>query len=206
MESPVCTPIGSRFSIEQTITTLSAQSRITSSSYSFQPSRERSMRTEPTGNRSRPRRTIVSNSSRLYAIPPPVPPSVKDGRMIEGKPVSSTPASASSRVVTVRPVGHLSPIFVIASPKSLRSSATRIARALAPMSSQPYCASTPLSWSASATLSAVCPPMVGRMASGRSLAMTFSTNSVVTGSTYVRSANSGSVMIVAGLEFTRMTS
>ena len=36
-ESPVCTPIGSRFSIEQTTTTLSWASRINSSSYSFQP-------------------------------------------------------------------------------------------------------------------------------------------------------------------------
>jgi hypothetical protein len=45
IESPVCTPIGSKFSIEQTMTTLSAQSRITSSSNSFQPSSERSMST-----------------------------------------------------------------------------------------------------------------------------------------------------------------
>ena len=37
IDSPVCTPIGSRFSIEQMTTTLSAWSRITSSSYSFQP-------------------------------------------------------------------------------------------------------------------------------------------------------------------------
>jgi hypothetical protein len=37
IESPVWTPIGSRFSIEQTTTQLSARSRITSSSNSFQP-------------------------------------------------------------------------------------------------------------------------------------------------------------------------
>jgi hypothetical protein len=37
MESPVCTPIGSRFSIEQTMMQLSALSRTTSISYSFQP-------------------------------------------------------------------------------------------------------------------------------------------------------------------------
>ena len=37
IESPVCTPIGSKFSMEQMMTTLSATSRITSSSYSFQP-------------------------------------------------------------------------------------------------------------------------------------------------------------------------
>jgi hypothetical protein len=36
-ESPVCTPIGSKFSIEQTTTTLSWLSRINSSSNSFHP-------------------------------------------------------------------------------------------------------------------------------------------------------------------------
>ena len=44
IESPVCTPIGSKFSIEQTTTQLSARSRITSSSNSFHPAIERSMR------------------------------------------------------------------------------------------------------------------------------------------------------------------
>ena len=37
MLSPVCTPIGSRFSMEQTTTTLSLRSRMSSSSNSFQP-------------------------------------------------------------------------------------------------------------------------------------------------------------------------
>ena len=54
IESPVCTPIGSRFSIEQMITQLSARSRITSSSYSFQPAIDRSMRISLTGLASRP--------------------------------------------------------------------------------------------------------------------------------------------------------
>lgn len=54
-------------------------------------------------------------------------------------------------------------------------------------------------------LRAVWPPSVGSRTSGRSLAMIFSTNSGVIGSTYVASAISGSVMIVAGLELTRMT-
>jgi hypothetical protein len=47
---------------------------------------------------------------------------------------------------------------------------------------------------------AVCPPSVGSRASGFSRAITSSTNSGVIGSTYVASANSGSVMIVAGFE------
>ena len=46
IESPVWTPMGSRFSIEQTMTTLSAPSRITSSSNSFHPMTLRSTSTE----------------------------------------------------------------------------------------------------------------------------------------------------------------
>ena len=54
IDSPVCTPIGSRFSIEHTTTTLSAWSRMTSSSYSFQPATERSIRISETGLAARP--------------------------------------------------------------------------------------------------------------------------------------------------------
>ena len=75
-ESPVCTPIGSMFSIEHTITTLSALSRITSSSNSPQPSTDWSSNTWPIGETSIPWATMPSNSSRLRAIPPPRPPSV----------------------------------------------------------------------------------------------------------------------------------
>src|SRR6476659_3095369 len=76
---------------------------------------------------------------------------------------------------------------------------------LAPISSTSYFSSTPRSASATAVFSAVWPPSVASSASGRSFAMTFSTYSGVIGSTYVASANSGSVMIVAGLEFTSTT-
>ena len=206
IESPVCTPIGSRFSMEQTITTLSAESRITSSSNSFQPMSERSMSTWLVGDSASPRRMMASYSSRLYAMPPPAPPSVNDGRMIAGKPTHSAMSSASSIVWAIRPVGTASPMRPIASANSARSSATLIARSLAPMRATLCRASTPRSDRASATLSAVCPPMVGSTASGFSRSITSSTNSGVTGSMYVRSANSGSVMIVAGFEFTRTTS
>ena len=65
IESPVCTPMGSTFSIEQTITTLSRPSRITSSSNSFQPSTLRSISVECTGDSSSARSTISSSSARL---------------------------------------------------------------------------------------------------------------------------------------------
>ncbi len=65
MESPVWTPMGSKFSMEQMMTQLSARSRMTSISYSFQPRSDSSISTSLTGERSRPRLTISSNSSRL---------------------------------------------------------------------------------------------------------------------------------------------
>ncbi len=58
MESPVCTPIGSMFSIEQTMMQLSALSRTTSISYSFQPSTLSSISTSVVGEASRPDWTI----------------------------------------------------------------------------------------------------------------------------------------------------
>ena len=73
------------------------------------------------------------------------------------------------------------------------------------MSATPRRSRSPDSASATATFSAVCPPSVGRSASGRSRSITWSTDAGVSGSMYVRSANSGSVMIVAGFEFTRLT-
>ena len=81
-----------------------------------------------------------------------------------------------------------------------------IASTDAPISSTPYFASVPSSATAIARFSAVCPPTVGSSASGRSRSMICARNSGVSGSTYVRSAISGSVMIVAGLLLTRITS
>ena len=65
MLSPVCTPIGSMFSIEQMTTKLSAQSRITSSSNSFQPITDSSTRISCTGLSSMPRSARSRNSSML---------------------------------------------------------------------------------------------------------------------------------------------
>mmetsp|Transcript_820 Transcript_820/g.3080 ORF Transcript_820/g.3080 Transcript_820/m.3080 type:complete len:211 (-) Transcript_820:585-1217(-) len=119
MESPVCTPIGSKFSIEHTITTLSARSRMTSSSYSFQPSKDCSTNTWLVADASRPPLTMFSNSSMLYAIPPPEPPRVKAGRMMSGNvPIIAAVSLASSHVLHVSEVGVLKPIFVMASLKS----------------------------------------------------------------------------------------
>ena len=65
MESPVCTPIGSIFSIEQMMMQLSRLSRTTSISNSFQPSTDSSISTSLVGEASRPRSTISRNSALL---------------------------------------------------------------------------------------------------------------------------------------------
>ena len=83
-ESPVCTPIGSTFSIEQMITTLSALSRITSSSYSFQPRIDSSISTSVVGLAGSPAPAIRRRSASSYAIPEPTPPIVNDGRTTSG--------------------------------------------------------------------------------------------------------------------------
>ena len=202
-ESPVCTPIGSRFSIEQTITTLSSLSRITSSSNSPQPSTDSSISTCEIGLSLRPRTMMASSSSGLRAKPPPWPPSVKAGRIATGSwssPPSATRASSGVRTITER--GTRRPTEAIASPKASRSSAVWIALAEAPINSISSSARTPACSSSIARLSAVCPPSVGSSASGRSRRSTPVTPSRSSGSRYVASAQSGSVMIVAGLELT----
>ncbi|CSB39148.1 Uncharacterised protein [Vibrio cholerae] len=65
IESPVWMPIGSKFSIAQTMMQLSFLSRTTSISYSFQPISDSSISSSLVGERSRPRVQISSNSSRL---------------------------------------------------------------------------------------------------------------------------------------------
>ena len=182
MLSPVWTPIGSMFSIEQMMMQLSAVSRTTSISYSFQPSTDSSIRTSVVGDRSRPRRTISSNSSRLKAMPPPVPARVKLGRTTAGRPTNSSPSSASSIEWAALERGLSRPSLSMASRNFWRSSALSMTSAFAPIISTPYFFSAPEASRARAVFSAVWPPMVGRSASGRSLAMIFSTISGVIGS------------------------
>ena len=90
-ESPVCTPIGSMFSIEQTTTTLSLRSRISSSSYSFQPSTLSSISTSVHRALGEPgRRPAAPAPPCVCAMPEPRPPMVNDGRITTGRPRSST--------------------------------------------------------------------------------------------------------------------
>ncbi len=90
--------MGSKFSIEQTTTQLSARSRITSSSYSFHPAMERSMRISDTGLASRPSAAMRRSESASWAMPVPLPPRMNDGRMMTGNPIFSATTTASSSV------------------------------------------------------------------------------------------------------------
>jgi hypothetical protein len=76
-------------------------------------------------------------------MPPPVPPMVKDGRMIAGRPISSSARSASGRFLVWIERGVSRPILVMASRNSWRSSALSIASAVAPIISTSYLASVP---------------------------------------------------------------
>jgi hypothetical protein len=126
-ESPVCTPIGSTFSIEQTMTTLSLRSRITSSSNSPQPITDSSTSTWPMGLAARPSVTIWRNSDSLRAVPPPWPPIVKPGRTMAGSPTSASARSASRTDLTAALRGTRRPALFIVALKRSRSSARRIA-------------------------------------------------------------------------------
>ncbi len=172
IESPVCTPMGSRFSIEQMTTQLSARSRMTSSSYSFQPAMERSMRISLMGLAARPVAARRANCSRVVAMPVPLPPRMKAGRITTGRPMRSTAARAASRLWAVADGGTLRPMPCMASLNRSRSSAVAMASALAPMSSGVPGTPTALaSTSSMARFSAVWPPRVGRTASGCSRSM-----------------------------------
>ena len=67
---------------------LSFLSLTTSISNSFHPITDSSKRTSLVGDKSIPLFTIFSKSCLLYAIPPPDPPSVKEGLIIIGNPIS----------------------------------------------------------------------------------------------------------------------
>ena len=84
IESPVWTPIGSRFSMPQMAIVVSEASRRTSNSISYQPSSERSTSTWPIGLAARPAAIRTRACAGVAANPPPPPPSVKAGRTTTG--------------------------------------------------------------------------------------------------------------------------
>ena len=73
------------------------------------------------------------------------------------------------------------------------------------MSSTLYLSKIPLALNCIAISKAVCPPTVGRITSGFSFFIISSIADILIGSRYVASAMFLSVIIVAGLELTRIT-
>ena len=198
-------PIGSKFSIEQIIMQLSSQSLTTSISYSFQPIRDSSIKSSLVGDSSSPFSQIFLNSAILYAIPPPVPPIVKEGLIIQGKPIFFWTSKASLIECAIPEVGVSRLIAFMVSSKSCLSSALSIAVLLAPIRITLCFFRIPFLSNVNAVFRAVWPPIVGRIASGDSFSIIFSTDFQWIGSMYVASASRGSVIMVAGFEFTSIT-
>ena len=137
MESPVCTPMGSKFSMEQTTTQLSAASRMTSSSNSFQPAIDFSTRIWPTGLAARPSAASWPKCAASSAMPVPLPPRMKLGRTMIGKPMSAAISSASCSEWAKPERGTSRPISSMAALKRSRSSAVAMASGRAPITSTP---------------------------------------------------------------------
>jgi hypothetical protein len=116
-------------------------------------------------------------------MPPPVPPRVNDGRITTGKPIPACTCNASSSECASEERGQERPMRCIAFLNFSRSSALSIASREAPIISTPNFSSTPSRARSSAQLSAVCPPIVGSSASGRSFSMMRATTCQVIGST-----------------------
>ena len=127
IESPVWMPMGSRFSMEQMITTLSLRSRMISSSYSFQPITDSSMRISLILLHWSPYCACRAKSCSEYTMPPPVPPRVKLGLMMSGKPMLRAISHASSMLYASALFGRSMWMCCIAFLNSLRSSAFFIA-------------------------------------------------------------------------------
>jgi hypothetical protein len=157
---------------------------MTSSSYSFQPAIDRSIRISLIGLAARPMAARRTKSSGVVAMPVPLPPRMKAGRMTTGSPMRPTTSRASSRLWAVAEGGTWSPISCMAALNRSRSSAVAIASAVAPISSGAPGTPTALrSTSSIARLSAVWPPSVGSTASGRSRSMMAARWSASSGST-----------------------
>jgi hypothetical protein len=93
---------------------------------------------------------------------------VKEGRMMVGKPMPAWICIASSMLWARAERGLARPMRAMACLNFSRSSALSMASLEAPIRVTPYFSSTPCLARSSAQFSAVWPPMVGRIASGRS--------------------------------------
>ncbi len=120
--SPVWTPIGSTFSMPQTMMQVSPESRITSNSISFHPATLSSTSTWWILERESPISMIRRISSGVCATPPPEPPRVYAGLMIAGRPTSQIASSICFVFPRIILRGTGSPMAFIRSRNCSRSS------------------------------------------------------------------------------------
>ncbi len=123
-----------------------------------------------------------------------------------GKPTWATKSVPSSSVVAILLLATRWPIFSMVDLKSCLSSASCIEFMDVPRKLILYCVRTPCLYKSVAAFRAVCPPRVANIPSGFSISIIFVKLSIVKGSIYILSATSRSVIIVAGLLFTSITS
>ena len=179
---------------------------MTSISNSLHPMSDSSMRISCTGLIERACSQSGMKSSSFSAIEPPMPPSVNDGRMMRGKGMLPAIASASSMLCAMPLLALSYPSDVMISLNLPLSSAFSMASAEAPMTFTPYFPRMPSFSSSIVRLSAVCPPIVERIASGPTWSKILSMYSFFSGSRKIWSAIPGVVMTVAGFGLMSETS
>ena len=116
------------------------------------------------------------------AIPLPSPPRVKAGLIIAGNPTLFKDFFICLILLTISDFGRFNPMLLIFFLNFFLSSALEIALEFAPINSILYFLSNPIFSALIAKFSAVCPPIVGKIASGFSFAKIFSKISIVIGS------------------------
>ena len=134
MLSPVCMPMGSKFSTVHIITTLSFLSRSSSSSNSFHPSIAFSTNTSCMGDAVSPRSRAASSSSLCITMLPPVPPNVNEGLITIGRPISCANSLPSSNEFAVLACATGTPSSIIHLRNCSLSSALSIAFISTPIS------------------------------------------------------------------------
>jgi hypothetical protein len=164
MESPVCTPMGSKFSMLQITTQLSLTSRMTSSSNSFHPAIDFSTRISPIGDGRCPRRpgaeALVSCGDARAGAAEDETRADHDGPADSGRSQRLVDRVANPDSGTARPMSAMAAL------KSSRSSAVSMASGRAPMTSTPKRSVTPRRTSSIVRLSAVWPPERGQQRVG----------------------------------------
>ncbi len=172
-------PSGSTFSMLHTVMQLSAQSRTTSYSISFQPVRSSSTRT--CGDSTNATLQSSFSSFSFTARPLPFPPSANAPRTITGKPIvfpAITPSATDSHAM-LRGTSIL--IDRSSALNIALSSVFHMLSTLVPSTSMPCFCSTPRRSSSTPQFKAVCPPKLSAIASGFSRSIIRSTNAGVTG-------------------------